>query len=251
MIIYLDVLFIKEILFNSIIIFLTGKIINQRVKFKKIILASLFGAIYSTIIIVINYNLSSNSFLNFICAIIMNLIVFENKNLFVKNIITFYFVTFVVGGVNLYAKDHTSNLYLLLALTLILIPTMIKKYKEKYKLESYYGKIISLEDNFPKELKVFIDTGNNLKTCYGEPVVILSNQYQIEKNVYMKNLRTISYKTINEEAVCANGVKIKKVILEYQKQKYENEAVFIKSNVRFEEYDAIIGLDFFECARKT
>ena len=75
MIIYLDVWFFKEILFNSIILFLTGKITNQKVEKSKLIMSSSFGAIYSIILITQNYTRSQNPFFCLICALIMNLIV--------------------------------------------------------------------------------------------------------------------------------------------------------------------------------
>ena len=240
-------MFLKEMLFNTIIIFLTGKIANQKLKIKKLVLSSFIGTIYSIIIILINYNLVQNTLLNFICAVVMNIVAFENKKVdeFIKNIMVFYLITFMLGGLNVYTENHMTNLNHMLVLLVISVPVLIKNYKNKYKLDSYYGKIIG-----DIELKVFIDTGNNLTSCYDEPVIILSNEYLIEKRMGEKKTRRISYKTINEEEVCVDGVKIERIILEYQDQKYENEAILINSNVKFEDYDAIIGLDFFERARK-
>ncbi len=247
MIIYLDLLFVKEMLFDAIIIFLTGRIINQKIKVKRLIISSIIGTIYSIIIILINYNLAQNTLLNFMCGVIMNLIAFENKNVneFLKTIMIFYLVTFVIGGLNLYSENHMTSLGSMLILLLISVPLLVKNYKNKYKLDSYYGKIIGDID-----LKVFIDTGNNLTSCYDEPVIILSNKYRIEKRTDAKKIRRISYKTINEKDVCVDGIKIEKIVLEYQNEKYENEAVLINSNVNFEDYDAIVGLEFFERARK-
>ena len=166
MIIYLDVLLIKEMFFNFIIIFLTAKIINKKIKFIRLLLASLLGSLYSIFAILINRNLFYNTFSNFICATLMNLIAFEKEDRcsFLKNIIVFYLTTFVLGGLNLYTNNTSINVYMATLTVLCLIPLLIKQYKSKFKLDSYYGEII-LNDQEEK-LKVFIDTGNQLKTYY-------------------------------------------------------------------------------------
>lgn len=250
MIVYIDILFFKEILFNSIIIFLTAKITNQKVKSSRLIISSLFGAIYSTIIILAKYTLSNNSLLRFICATIMNLIVFKVSDIqtFSKNIVTFYLVTFVLGGVELYVNNHSSNLLIALTSSVVVIPVLVKQYKNRFKFDSYYGKLHIDDDK--KKINIFIDTGNNLTTCYGEPVIILSNKYRIEKIGINKKIRRITYKTISQNEVVVEGVKFEKVILEYQNKIYKNEAVLINSNVCFEDYDAILGLNFFESAQQ-
>ena len=248
MIIYLDVLFVKEMIFNAIIIFLTGKITNQKMKITRVILSSLFGAIYSILIIVFNYALSENSFLKFVCALSMNWIAFKNIEVLIKSTMIFYLITFMIGGINLYTRNQGDNLYIALISLLVFIPSLVRHYKEKFKLDSYYGKIIMNPKCQP--LRVLIDTGNSLTTCYNEAVLILSKKYQINKNVDMKKIRKISYRTINEKEICVEGIKVEKVVLEYRSEKYENEVVVINSNIEFEEYDAIIGLNFFEEARK-
>jgi hypothetical protein len=96
-----------------------------------------------------------------------------------------------------------------------------------------------------------IDTGHSLLTIYGEPVIILSNKYSIGNTKEKNKERRVTYKTINEKEVSVKGIKEEGIELEYQNEKYINDAVIITSNICFEKYDAIIGLDFFEKARKN
>lgn len=250
MIIYLDVLFLKEIFFNSVIIFLTGKIVNQKLKLARILLASLLGTMYSIIVILMKCNLYNNVFLNFICAIFMNLIAFKRENIssLLKNVLTFYLITFVIGGLNLYTNDSGINIFISILLILILVPFLIKQYKAKFKLDSYYGEIIL--NNEKEKLAVFVDTGNTLTTCYDEPVIILSNKYCLDKKANINKIRRVAFRTINEKEVFVDGVKVEKVTIQYHGEKYISEAVLIESNVSFNDYDAIVGLDFFDRALK-
>lgn len=250
MIIYLDLLFLKEILFNSIIIFLTGKIIDQNPKKIKKILGNIAGSIYTTILIVLNYKECDSSLVHLSCGMLIVLITFKNTNLYeiLKNTLILYVVTYAIGGIYIYAQTQEKNLYLYLIALLLFIPSIIKKYKVKYKLNSYYGKTTLLINKKKETLSTFIDTGHELTSTYGEPVIILSKKYK--SNNQLSYDRTIKFKTINEENISVNGTKQKGIILEYEKNKYENDAVVIISKNNFEKYDAIIGLDFFTDARK-
>lgn len=250
MIIYLDLLFLKEILFNTIIIFLTGKIIDQKPKKSKEILGSLVGSIYTIILIALNYKKCNSSLAHVICGMIIVSITFKNTSLYemLKNTLILYIVTYAIGGVYTYTQIQEKNLYIYLIALLLSIPSIIKKYKVKYKLNSYYGKITLLINDEEETLCTFIDTGHELTSMYGEPVVILSQKYK--ENDMLTSDRTINLKTINEENISIKGMMQKGLILEYEKIKYENDAVVIISNTNFEKYDAIIGLDFFTDARK-
>lgn len=252
MIIYLDLLFLKEMLFNSIIIFLTGKIINQKIKISKMILSSLLGAICTIMVLVINPTLYANSIIQLICATTMIIVTFKNETIYelMKNTTIFYLVTYVLGGICTYTQTQNKNKIIYIALLILLLPKLIQKYKSKYKLESYYGKITLEIKNKKETLTTLIDTGHSLLTCYDEPVIILSNKYSLGNTKDKTKERRISYKTINEKEVCVNGMKEEGIELEYRKEKYINDAVIMTSNICFEKYDAIIGLDFFEKARK-
>ena len=251
MIIYLDVLFVKEMLFNSIIIFLTGKITSQILNAKRIFLASLFGALYSIVIIFMNYKLVQNTLLNFICAMTIVKIAFNIKNIdaLCKSALMFYLSTYLIAGLQLRVNTIESNLMFSLIALLFSLSVLIKQYKAKFRLESFEGTIFF--NNQKEKLNFFIDTGNLLVTCYDEPIIVISNKHQLKIRADMKNARRVSYQTINEEKVFVDGVKVEKIILEYQNQIYENEAVLINANVNFEKYDAIVGLKFFETARKV
>lgn len=253
MIIYLDLLFLKEILFNSIIIFLTGKIINQRIKISRTLFSSLLGAVFTIIILVLKPTLYASSVVQLVCATVMLIVAFEYETIYelIQNTTVFYMVTYVLGGICTYAQTQNKNEIIYIAIILIIIPQIIQKYKSKYKLESYYGKITLKINNQKETLITLIDTGHSLVTCYNEPVIILSNKYILGKAKEKNKERRISYKTINEKEVCVNGVKEEEIELEYRKEKYINDAVIISSNICFEKYDAIIGLDFFEKARKN
>ncbi len=250
MIIYLDLLFLREILFNSIIIFLTGKIIDQNPKPTKKIMGNIFGSIYTIVLITTNYKLCNNSLVHILCALTIIITTFKNENFYelLKNTLIFYIVTYTLGGILTYTQTQNKNYCVYIIAMLLVLPRLVQKYKTKYKLNTYYGKLTLPNYKSKEEMIAFIDTGHELTSIYGEPVIILSQKYKGYSNILFD--RTISFNTINEEKISVLGAKQKGIILEYEKNKYENDAIIIIANNDFEKYDAIIGLDFFTNAKK-
>lgn len=251
MIIYLDILFIYETIINFIIIYLTSKISSKKTSLKRILLSSMIGTIFT--IFCLLFSIESNSALKIICATIMINIAFKYENIFnyMSTIVLFYTITFLIGGIFLYTKINELNSIIFCVLSSLLLLYIFKEYKQKYQIQNYIVDI-QLSDTSEK-IKALIDTGHNLKTCYEESVIVLSKR--IKKNAdKLKQKsdieRIISYKTIQQESIITTGTKILNVKLNYKNKEYVNDVVIIFSDVNFEGYDAIIGLSFFEHAKK-
>jgi len=100
MTIYLDVIFLENIVINYIILYVTGIISKAQIKQKKLIAGALIGAIYSIIYYLLKLKLYSNCIIKIILSIVIIYVAF-NSNSFkdlLKRVLLFYLTSFVFGG---------------------------------------------------------------------------------------------------------------------------------------------------------
>ena len=101
MIVYLDIVFIENLIMNFIILLATGIVMKIKANKIRLISASTIGAIYSVIMYIRVFDFILNIIAKGILSIIIVYISFAPKSLkeLLKNIVLFYFVSFLFGGV--------------------------------------------------------------------------------------------------------------------------------------------------------
>ena len=101
MTIYIDVVFIENIVMNYIIILATGLIAKAKIKHLRFIAGSMVGAIYTVSAYVSQLEIYSNIVLKFLLSIIMVYIAYNPQMLkkLWKEVLFFYITSFVFGGV--------------------------------------------------------------------------------------------------------------------------------------------------------
>ena len=100
MTVYLDIVFLENIVINYIILYATGIISKSRINQLRIIIGSGIGAIYSIIYYIFKLKIYSSFIIKIILSIIIIYISFNSKNLkqLSKQVLLFYLVSFVFGG---------------------------------------------------------------------------------------------------------------------------------------------------------
>lgn len=100
MTVYIDIIFIENIVINYIILYATGIVSKSKINQKKMIISSLIGAVYSVIYYILKINIYSNMMVKWMLSIAMVYIAFETKNFKVlaKKLVLFYLVSFVFAG---------------------------------------------------------------------------------------------------------------------------------------------------------
>ena len=100
MTIYLDVVFLENLIINYIILYSTGIVSKVKIKHLRLIIASVIGAIYSVTYYLLNLKIYSTVVLKIILSIVIIYVAFNSKNLKIlaKQILLFYLVSFVFGG---------------------------------------------------------------------------------------------------------------------------------------------------------
>lgn len=100
MTVYLDIVFLENIIINYIILYATGIISKVKIKQTKIILGSIIGAIYSIIYYIFKLKIYSSVILKIILSILIIYISFNSKNFkeLAKQVLLFYLASFVFCG---------------------------------------------------------------------------------------------------------------------------------------------------------
>lgn len=197
MTLYIDVIFLENIVMNSIILFATAVILKTQIKIWRILISSIIGSVYAIVIYVSKIELYSNVFLKLLLSVVIVYIAFRPpsiKSLF-KHIVIFYLTSFTFGGVAfalLYFVSPQDILYqdgvfigtypikMILAggiIGFIIITVAFKNIKVRLNHKDMY---CNLKINFcGKETAVtaIVDTGNFLRDPISKlPVVVIESE---------------------------------------------------------------------------
>jgi len=110
MTIYLDLILLENIIMNYIIILATGMICRVNIKYFRLLLSSLLGAVYAIITYIVNMEIYTNQFTKILVSISMIYIAFNSINfkIMLKQLIIFYLTSFCFGGAAYYLLYNLS-----------------------------------------------------------------------------------------------------------------------------------------------
>ncbi len=200
---YLDLIFLKNIWFDFLLLLSVSILLKRNIKLKRIILGSIIGGI-TFFILFINMNAITLLLFKIIVSILMIITTFSFKNIkytFI-NISYFYLTSIILGGgmyllndlfsysnkgLIFYKNGQGTNYIFLLILSPIIIFFYVKnslKLKNEY---SNYHKVDLLYKGKLYHLTGFLDTGNHLKDPFKKRGIILVNlklDYNLENVIY-------------------------------------------------------------------
>ena len=223
--VYLDMIFITNVIFDFIILLSTSLILKRNIKLYRIILGTLFGS-FTLLILFIRMNSIELFFYKLIISIFMLLITFGYKNIkyFIRNIYYLYLISIILGGFltfinNLYNTNNgllfinnnkKLNLILSIIFSVLLIISYIKNIKQ---LKTNYNKYYKIDIYFNKNkltLNAFLDTGNKLIDPYKKRPIILVKDNLLNIN---NNYILVPYNTISSHDLL-KCIKVDKVYIE-------------------------------------
>ena len=211
MIVYVDVVFILNVLLDFILLMSVSVILTRNAKLKRIILGSIIGGV-STFVLFISINSFLLFLLKIILGIVMVIVTFGYHNLKYTYNNMFYLLTlsFSISGGLYLLKDYGIYNYLILIIGFIFINILyikqIKKFKNNY--TNYYVVKIYYQNNV-YTLNGFLDTGNKLYDNYHHRPIIIVNQklsYNLEDVLY------VPYVSLNNESIL-KCLKVEKIII--------------------------------------
>ena len=214
MTIYLDVIFLENVIINYIILYTTGIISKTKIRQLKVFLGACIGAIYSVIYYIVSLKIYSVFIVKIILSVILIFVSFNPKSLkeLAKQILLFYMVSFVFGGAAIAiiymanSEEITIQNGVLIGkytLKTILIGIVIAYFTIIVAFKIIKTKItkkdlicdISVELNNRKiSTKAMIDTGNLLKEPITNiPVIVMEKTlfYDIIPKEILNNINNI------------------------------------------------------------
>lgn len=272
MTIYVDVIWLENVVMNLSIILSEGIILNLRGNFFRKLIASFVGAFFSALELFwheITY------FQIFISGLII-LISFKPKKvkLFFKEILVFYFISFLFGGISFALMNINNdgiisiengvlvgNFSLIFIFISALIGVLILYFILVEKKRHVFKNIIIGIGNMKFEVKVFLDTGNLLCEPYTNKPVIIVERDALKELFCEKIISSfdeiisgkvdmplgmflIPYRSLGNSNGFLLGIKPDYVILEDSKRKYTNLVIGICNEKisNNKEYSGIFGL---------
>lgn len=223
MTIYLDIVFLENIIMNYIILFATGIISKEKIRQIRIIISSIIGSIYSVAYYITEITLYVTIIAKVLLSIAMIYIAFNSRN--IKNtfklLIIFYLTSFAFGGCAfailyyikpqnvLYQNGKFIGLYPIKIAILggligfLIINIAFKLVKNKLNIEDIFCKLKIYNNGKEQTLRAIIDTGNLLKDpITNSPVIIIEKNKLI--NILPKEILENTEKIINGEYEFSN-----------------------------------------------
>ncbi len=210
MTVYIDIVFMENILLNYIILLSTALMSKSRINSPRILLASSIGGIYSILNYIVDITFFLNVLIKFIMSIILVVIAFNTNKLkiVIKQLIFLYLVSFTFGGITfmllffinpqniVFKNNHFVGTYPLKVTILggilgfIIVFTVSKIIRDRMSKKAMLCDLEIFYKGKVKKVKTMIDTGNLLKEPITKKDVII-----VEKN---------SLKDIVDEDILAN-----------------------------------------------
>ena len=221
MTVYLDIVFIENILMNYIIMYASGIVMKHKMKKIRILLASIIGAIYTVLMYINILPIYSNIIMKFLLSIVITYVSFKPntfKRLY-KDLVIFYLVSFVFGGCvfalmyflkpqmaqirnGVFVGAYPIKIALIGGITaFIIIQISFKIVKNKISKKDMIIDIEIIIDKKAAKIKGLLDTGNFLKDpITGLPVIVVEKESlkQIISDKILNNLEKILGGDIDE-----------------------------------------------------
>ena len=239
--IYIDLVLILNFILDLLILMSVKILLKRNTTLFRLLLASFIGSL-TILLLFIKLSSLELFILKLILSIIMNILAFNFKNIkyFIKNEITFYINSIILGGFIYFLnlkfskyfinKNLIINFIFLIIISPIIIYFYIKQIKEfKNNYNNYYDITIYYSDNKIQNYIGYLDTGNKLKDPYTNKPIIILNYFE---NNYPKILVPCSTINNNELLECfkvnkifINNKYIKNVLIGLSKNKINIDGV--------------------------
>lgn len=221
MIVYLDIVFFENVLMNYIIIFATGVVLKTECKKLRIFVASVVGALYTIAMYLNILPIYSNFAMKILLSIAIVFIAFKPTSLkkLAKDLLIFYFVSFVFGGCvfalmyffkpqmaeirnGVFVGSYPIKIALIGAfIAFIIVQISFKLVKNKLSKKDMIYNVEIIIDRKSAKVKTLLDTGNLLKDpITGFPVIVIEHKslYSCISDKVLNNLDKILGGDIDE-----------------------------------------------------
>ena len=211
MTIYLDIIFLENFILNLILLYAVGIETKSKIKFYRIVIASILGSIYAIILYIVKNEFLYSIVMKFMLSMVMVYVSFETKGFkdLLKKMLYFYLTSFVFGGGALaliyivntgkisIQNGQIQGSYTILTIMIgiiIAFITIIIAFRLKKNKISKDDLMCNIEikiNNKKVKTKAMIDTGNLLKEPITNIPVVVVEHILLKKIILNKILDNI------------------------------------------------------------
>lgn len=214
MTVYIDVVFLENLILNVIILYATSLIAKTNLKIIRTLISASIGSIYAIMYYIFQIGLYSNIIFKFVLSVIMIYVAFNPKEFktLLKVLILFYLTSFVFGGASLsiiylvnaqriniqngmiIGKYTMNTIFTGIIIAFIVIVIAFKIIKSKISKNDLFCDIRFKINNKEIKTKAMLDTGNLLKEPITNiPVVVVEHKllYDVIPNEILDNIENI------------------------------------------------------------
>lgn len=214
MVINIDILVIENSIVNYFLLYLTSQTLRVRKTFKNLALPAFIGGLYVvTLIFPKLYFFTALPFKFFIAFLMIFILFHKQKMLFnIKAFILYILYSMLLAGLCFFIELNYSEeglfnsiiynfTYKKLMLAIIIIYLIISRLvifiRDRIELNSLIYTVDIVFNNGEKEVKAFLDTGNELREPATNLPVMILESYSLDKSLDEKETFYIPYQTVD------------------------------------------------------
>ena len=232
MTVYVDIVFIENVLINYIILLATSLISKNKIKYVSILLSSIIGGLYAILNYILPMNVLENIFFKIFLSFVMIKIAFielKLKKLLIC-LVMFYLTSFTFGGTafmllflispekliyrnGVFTGTYPIKITLIGGIVGFLIIFIVSKIiKNRFNSSDLLCELEIFYNGKSKKIKTMLDTGNLLKEpISNQDVIIVEKEslYDIFNNELLENINSITKgKWLNDSNIHSYKIKI-------------------------------------------
>lgn len=180
---YVEYIFAENFFIDFILLYITGNLLKKKIVYKRLIAASIIGALYVIIVAYFTKTFIAHFIVKISVSVLMIIVAYDTAGIVtnIRVILCFYIVTLIMVGIIsalYYFTDNKLTVYIII-LSMFMGFAVLKYifYEIKIRKEKNdYIRTVNIDiNNKTKSLKAFIDTGNELTDPLTRKPVILVN----------------------------------------------------------------------------
>lgn len=184
---YTEYIFAENFIIDFIMLYMTGNLIKKKINYKRMIAASIIGAMYVILTFYIGKAFMTFFIVKFSISVLMLMVAFDLEGIVanIRVVICYYIVSLIVVGIiyvlsSKFDKLTTKIIFISIFMSYLMLKYLFYEIKQKRE-KSYYMRELNIELNEKnKRLKAFIDTGNELTDPITHKPVIIVNMDSIK-----------------------------------------------------------------------
>jgi len=179
---YVEYIFAENFLIDFILLYITGNLFKLKIIYKRLIIASLIGAIYVILIAYTQKTFMTYFIVKISVSILMIMVAYDIKGIIrnIKVVLCFYIVTLIMAGTVFALYSFTNNrvtvniIIISIFMGFAVLKFLFYEIKLRKEKNNYIRTVTIKVNDKIKSFRAFIDTGNELvDPMSGKPVIIV------------------------------------------------------------------------------